>query len=160
MRSHSSAPASGGVEVVSDALPAKEESNPPGQCLYLQGGSQGSAPASGGVADRRTKYPRVDPPEVEDAPGQAVREDVPGYIAMAFPKLFPHGSGDFHDQRGGLGRLFKFEEWGRYIMTWHDGRFMRHTRFRYWLLDTSLRLMTPRMQRTSFGPGRQRQSTL
>ena len=35
-------------------------------------------------------------------------------------------------------------------MTWHDGRFMRHTRFRYWLLDTSLRVMTPGMQRTFF----------
>ena len=44
----------------------------------------------------------------------------------------------------------KFDEWGRYVMTWHDGRFMRHTRFRYWLLDTSLRLMTPGMQRTFF----------
>ena len=27
---------------------------------------------------------------------------------------------------------------------------MRHTRFRYWRLDTSLRLMTPAMQRTFF----------
>ena len=35
-------------------------------------------------------------------------------------------------------------------MMWHDGRFARHTRFRYWLLDASLRLMTPGMQRTFF----------
>ena len=35
-------------------------------------------------------------------------------------------------------------------MTWHDGRFMRHSRFRYWFHDTSLRLMTPGMQRTFF----------
>ena len=35
-------------------------------------------------------------------------------------------------------------------MMWHDGRFARHSRFRYWLLDTSLRLMTPGMQRTFF----------
>ena len=27
---------------------------------------------------------------------------------------------------------------------------MRHTRFRYWLLDTSLRMMTPMMKRTFF----------
>ena len=96
------------------------------------------------------KYPRVDPPEVEDKPSDAIREDTPGYIPSAFPKLFPHGTGDFHSARGGLGRLLKFEEWGRYVMKWHDGRFMRHTRFRYWLLDTSLRLMTPGMQRTFF----------
>ena len=28
-------------------------------------------------------------------------------------------------------------------MQWHDGRAMRHTRFRYWLLNTILRLKTP-----------------
>ena len=109
-----------------------------------------SVPSSAGTGGRKTKYPRVDPPEVEDAPGQAIREDEPGYIAKAFPKLFPHGCGNFHDSRGGLQRLFKFEEWGCYIMAWHDGRFMRHTVFRYWLLDTALRLMTPGMQRTFF----------
>ena len=32
-------------------------------------------------------------------------------------------------------------------MMWHDGRFMRHTRFRYWLLDTMLRVMVPSVQR-------------
>ena len=35
-------------------------------------------------------------------------------------------------------------------MLWHDGRFMRHTRFRYWLLDTVLRVMVPGVQRTFF----------
>ena len=33
---------------------------------------------------------------------------------------------------------------------WHDGRFMRHSRFRYWLLDTMLRVMVPGVQRTFF----------
>ena len=35
-------------------------------------------------------------------------------------------------------------------MMWHDGRFMRHTRFRYWLLDTMLRVMVPGVQRVFF----------
>eukprot|EP00969_Alexandrium_andersonii_P164197 7257057-Alexandrium_andersonii.AAC.1 len=35
-------------------------------------------------------------------------------------------------------------------MMWHDGRFMRHTRFRYWLLDTMLRVMIPGAQRVFF----------
>ena len=35
-------------------------------------------------------------------------------------------------------------------MLWFDGRFMRHTRFRYWLLDTMLRVMSPGVQRTFF----------
>ena len=86
----------------------------------------------------------------------AIREDTPGYIAQAFPKLFPHGTSDFHDPRGGRtavgspNRMLNFAAWGRYVMTWHDGRFMRHSRFRYWLLDTSLRTMTPSMQRVFF----------
>ena len=96
------------------------------------------------------KYPRVDPPDVEDDPGQAIREDTPGYIAKAFPKLFPHGVGDYHGDKGGLRRTFRFEQWGRYAMMWHDGRFMRHTRFRYWLLDTMLRVMIPGVQQTFF----------
>ena len=94
--------------------------------------------------------PRVDPPEVEDEPDQCIPENTPGYIPQAFPRLFPHGVGDFHSSRGHLPKLLRFEEWGRYLMMWHDGRFAQHTRFRYWLLDTELRLMTPGMQRTFF----------
>ena len=100
--------------------------------------------------ERKTKYPRVEPPDLEDQPGQAIREDTPGYIAKAFPKLFPHGTGDYHGDHCGLRRTLRFEEWGRYIMLWHDGRFMKHTRFRYWLLDTMLRVMIPGVQRTFF----------
>ena len=98
----------------------------------------------------KTELPRVEPPEVEDEPGQAIKENTPGYIAQAFPKLFPHGIGDFHSLRAVGRQALKFEEWGRMLMMWHDGRFMRHTRFRYWLLDTSLRSMTPSMQRVFF----------
>ena len=105
---------------------------------------------AGEAGGRQAKLPRVDPPPVEDEPGQAVREDTPGYIAHAFPRLFPHGTGDFHCLRGGMQKLLKFEEWGRFVLLWHDGRFMRHPRFRYWLLDTVLRAMTPGMQRTFF----------
>ena len=93
------------------------------------------------------KYPRVDPPNVEDEPGQAIRADTPGYIAQAFPKLFPHGSGDYPGDKCALRRTRRFEEWGRYVMLWHDGRFMRHTRFRYWLFDTMLRIVVPGVQR-------------
>jgi hypothetical protein len=96
------------------------------------------------------KLPRVDPPPVDDEPGQAIREDAPGHIAQAFPRIFPHGTGDFHSLRGGMNTLLKFEEWGRFVLLWHDGRFIRHPRFRYWLLDTVLRTMTPGIQRTFF----------
>ena len=61
--------------------------------------------------ERKAKYPRVDPPEVEDQPGQAIREDTPGYISKAFPKLFPCGTGDYHGDHGDLARTLRFEEW-------------------------------------------------
>ena len=54
---------------------------------------------------RKLKYPRVDPPEVEDQPGQAIREDTPGYIPKAFPKLFPYGTGDYHGDHKGRARI-------------------------------------------------------
>ena len=112
--------------------------------------ASGSIPSGADNQAQKLKYPRVAPPEVEDAMGQAVREDSPGYIAQAFPKLFPFGTGDFHDLRQHFPTLLSFEEWGRFVMMWHDGRFSRHSRFRYWLLDTTLRLMTPGMKRTFF----------
>ena len=114
---------------------------------------EGTKPVVDGITGpglKQMKFPRVDPPSVEDQPGQAVREDTPAYIAQAFPRLFPHGTGDFHSLRGGMRKLLKFAEWGRCVLLWHDGRFMRHPRFRYWLLDTVLRAMTPGMQRTFF----------
>ena len=72
----------------------------------------GSAEGKTAPDPKMPKLPRVDPPPVEDEPGQAIREDTPGYIAQAFPKLFPHGTGDFHCLRGGMSKLLKFEEWG------------------------------------------------
>ena len=84
----------------------------------------------------------------------AIREDTLGHIAIAFPKLFPHGIGDFHDNHGGRTapnsphRLLNFSQWERFLMTWHDGRFAQHTRFRYWLLHTSVRAMAPSIQST------------
>ena len=35
-------------------------------------------------------------------------------------------------------------------MLWVDGRFMKHTRFRSWLLDTMLRVIVLGVQRTFF----------
>ncbi len=81
---------------------------------------------------------------------QAIAEHTPGYIPHDFPKLFPFGTGDYHDPRGGLQGRADFGSWGRYVLQWHDGRFMRHTRFRYWFLDTWLRMKTPGTKNTFF----------
>ena len=65
------------------------------------------------------------------------------------------GAGAYHSVHSYLHLLLRFEAWGRCAMLWHDGWCIRHTRFRYWLLDTMLRVMTPAMQRASF-PARTR----
>ena len=133
------------------AATAAEQVPASGSILPTKAFSEQGILASGDFNEAsKVKYPRVSPPEVEDEIGQAVREDSPGYIAQAFPKLFPFGTGDFHDLRQHFPKLLSFEEWGRFVMMWHDGRFSRHSRFRYWLLDTTLRLMTPTMKRTFF----------
>ena len=46
-----------------------------------------AAAGSAKTADRKCKYPRVDPPEVEDDPGQAISGDT-RYIARSFPNCF------------------------------------------------------------------------
>ena len=102
-----------------------------------------TAPVPDSVSKTARGAPRVDAPAVDDRPGQAIAENTPGYIAQAFPKLFPFGTGDFHDARAGLEGRPDFGAWGRYVMQWHDGRFIRHPRFRYWFLDTWLRMKTP-----------------
>ena len=145
----------GAAEAVRNTFDAGVDAGRGGPGAASPGGAFDQAPGSadGQREARSGKYPRVDAPEVEGAAATAIREDTPGYIARAFPKLFPHGVGDFHENQGGRTgpgsphRLLNFNAWGRFVMTWHDGRFMRHSRFRYWLLDTALRSLTPSMQR-------------
>jgi hypothetical protein len=111
-------------------------------------------PESGNAAQRapqlrvlRGQAPRVSPPELDEKP---VAENTPGYIPMAFPKLFPFGTGDFHDPEAPYRGEVDFGTWGRTVLQWHDQRFMRHTRFRYWFLNTWLRMKTPGMRQVFF----------
>ena len=134
---------------VDSSLSESQQRSPEGGLESVLDSSSSSKPMLPIVLDK-IKHPRVEPPEVDDDLGRAIKEDTPGYIVMAFPKLFPHGTGDYHSHKAGLRRSLSFQEWGRYIMLWHDGRFMRHSRFRYWLLDTMLRVMVPGVQRTFF----------
>ena len=90
----------------------------------------------------KSVMPRIHAPRVHDRVGDAITEHTPCYIAMAFPRLSPHGTGDYHDRASGLDKC-GFGDWGRYAMLWHDQRFMRHSRFRYWFLKTALRTKSP-----------------
>jgi hypothetical protein len=94
-------------------------------------------------ASDKKMLPRIDAPFVEDSFEQAVKEDTPGYIACAFPKLFPFGTGDYHSSKGSAIGKLDFASWGKYVMQYHDQRFMRHNRFRYFFLNTWLRMKTP-----------------
>jgi len=98
--------------------------------------------AAAAAVDKKN-LPRIDAPMVDDAPHQAVREDTPGYIACAFPSLFPFGTGDYHSSRGQAHGKFDFGTWGKHVLQYHDQRFMRHLRFRYFFLNTWLRMKTP-----------------
>jgi hypothetical protein len=98
------------------------------------------APSAKDLKRMCQEAPRMSPPDLDTTP---VPENTPGYIPMAFPKLFPFGTGDYHDPEAPFKGKVDFGTWGRTIMQWHDGRFMRHTRFRYWFLNTWLRMKTP-----------------
>lgn len=95
----------------------------------------------------RSEAPRTSPPSLDMRP---LPENTPGYIPSAFPKLFPFGTGDFHDPAAPFASDADFGLWGRTIMQWHDQRFMRHTRFRYFFLNTWLRMKTPGMRQVFF----------
>ena len=86
-----------------ETAPGPGTASPP---AYAESGAEAAVPAKG----RKCKYPRVDPPDVEDEPGQAAREDTPGYIPKAFPKLFPHGTGDSHGDHAILRHYLRSEE--------------------------------------------------
>ena len=59
-----------------------------------------------------------------------------GYISCAFPTLFPTGAADFLSPRLStvtVGNYFK------HFLLYHDGRFAKHPRFRYFALNTVMR---------------------
>ena len=59
-----------------------------------------------------------------------------GYFSCAFPTLYPVGDADFSDARQNnvtIGNYFK------HMMMYHDGRFAKHPRFRFFALNTEMR---------------------
>jgi ATP-dependent DNA helicase PIF1 len=57
-------------------------------------------------------------------------------FSMAFPTLFPTGAGDFNHTRE---IKLKFEDWIKHLIRYKDGRFARHSRFRYMAFNMLLR---------------------
>ena len=73
----------------------------------------GSAEGKTAPDPKMPKLPRVDPPPVEDEPGQAIREDTPGYIAQAFPRLFPARDRRLPQSPGRHAKAFEFRGVGQ-----------------------------------------------
>jgi hypothetical protein len=58
------------------------------------------------------------------------------YVIEAFPSLFPKGEADFHEDR--LCNV-SASDYFKHLMRYHDGRFARHPRFRYFAWNSILR---------------------
>ena len=56
-----------------------------------------------------------------------------GYTTLAFPLLFPFGTGDFTEKRE---KNISWEQWSQHLMHFHDARFARHPRFVYFMFNT------------------------
>jgi len=73
-------------------------------------------------------------PEIEGIP---VNEfSTPGYMARAFPTLYPYGCGDLRSERP---RDIKPAEYFKHLLWYKDGRFARHSRWRYFALNSTMR---------------------
>ncbi|MCL7044102.1 hypothetical protein MKW94_009965, partial [Papaver nudicaule] len=59
-----------------------------------------------------------------------------GYITMAFPTLFPYGTADLRQSRY---RKVNAGQYFQHLMKYHDGRFARDSRFRYFAWNSLTR---------------------
>ena len=57
-------------------------------------------------------------------------------MSCAFPSLFPTGAADFVAPRP---RTVTIGNYFKHLMQYHDGRFAKHPRFRYFALNTEMR---------------------
>ena len=73
-------------------------------------------------------------PEIEGIPINEFQ--TPGYMARAFPTLYPYGKGDLRSQR--TWDILP-AEYFKHLLWYKDGRFARHTRWRYFALNSTLR---------------------
>jgi len=73
-------------------------------------------------------------PEIDGSPINEFQ--TPGYMAKAFPTLHPYGQADLRSERP---RDIKPAEYFKHLMWYKDGRFARHTRWRYFALNSSMR---------------------
>uniref|UniRef100_A0A1X7U1P7 DUF6570 domain-containing protein n=1 Tax=Amphimedon queenslandica TaxID=400682 RepID=A0A1X7U1P7_AMPQE len=59
-----------------------------------------------------------------------------GYFSMAFPTLFPTGAADYNGIRS---HRIRTGDYFTHLVTYDDGRFAKHPRFRFFALNTEMR---------------------
>ena len=100
--------------------------------------------------DRRARKatPKVDAPRVDEK--NPIREDEDNYIAKAFIRIFPFGIGDYYTVKNSVEAAPSFADWAKYVLQYHDGRASRHPRFKYFCLNTRLRVKAPGMRKVFY----------
>jgi hypothetical protein len=73
---------------------------------------------------------KINAPNVDPAP---LSESKPGYMTMAFPKLFPDGAGDSYQARL---RKVDVGEYFKHLLRFRGGRFAQHRRFPWFAFNT------------------------
>ena len=73
-------------------------------------------------------------PEIDGVPINEFQSS--GYIARAFPTLYPYGNADLRSERPWN---IKPAEYFKHLMWYKDGRFARHPRWRYFALNSIMR---------------------
>ncbi|KAJ7061426.1 hypothetical protein C8F01DRAFT_968469, partial [Mycena amicta] len=86
--------------------------------------------AAGQAAGPTYQQTIIQAPAVDPNP---VAEWTPGYMALAFPSLFPDGTADFYSPRQ---RKIDLGEYFAHLMRYQGGRFARHRRFPWFAFNT------------------------
>ena len=73
-------------------------------------------------------------PEIEGVPINEFQ--TPGYMARAFPTLYPYGQADLCSAHA---REIKPSKYFKHLLWYKDGRFARHPRWRYFALNSTMR---------------------
>ena len=94
------------------------------------------------VLEGRAEGTQADPVPIPTVDSTApINEDdkKPQLMAQAFPVLFPLGHGYFMDPRYHCNSPLDHARWRMCVTQHYDGRFARHPRFPYYMLNTHLR---------------------
>jgi hypothetical protein len=86
------------------------------------------------IARMQAKTTPIEWPNINSTPVNEFR--TPGYITCTFPTLYSYENADLHAERI---RDVKPAEYFQHLLKYKDGRFARHTRWRYFALNSQMR---------------------